>query len=89
VEPAIEEARRGGRHPTFNLLRKEIEELTREPTGVGLDLPAWLVALEEEVEQAFMPPHELDDTGLASIIPTEALSPQEVERQLDEWSSRQ
>ena len=23
--------------------------LTREPTGVGLDVPAWLMALEEEV----------------------------------------
>ena len=35
----------------FELLEQEAELLTRHPTGVGLDLPAWLDALEEEVEE--------------------------------------
>ncbi len=35
----------------FFLLEQEAELLTRHPTGVGLDVPAWLDALEEEVEQ--------------------------------------
>lgn len=35
----------------FFLLEQESELLTRHPTGVGLDVPAWLDALEEEVEQ--------------------------------------
>lgn len=34
----------------FDLLEQESELLTRHPTGVGLDVPAWLYALEEEVE---------------------------------------
>ena len=30
---------------------QEAELLTRHPTGVGLDVPAWLDSLEEEVEE--------------------------------------
>jgi hypothetical protein len=36
---------------SFFLLEQECELLTRHPTGVGLDVPAWLDSLEEEVEQ--------------------------------------
>ncbi len=36
---------------SFELLEQEAELLTRHPTGVGLDVPAWLDALEEEVEE--------------------------------------
>lgn len=51
VGPAMAdaEANRDGR--SFELLEKECELLTRHPTGVGLDVPAWLDALEQEVEQ--------------------------------------
>jgi hypothetical protein len=34
------------------MLLQETKSLTKEPTGVGLDIPAWLLALEEEVDQA-------------------------------------
>ncbi|HTN76775.1 MAG TPA: hypothetical protein VL096_16060, partial [Pirellulaceae bacterium] len=88
VESAIAEARQGGPHPDFDRLAEETALLTREPTGVGLDLPAWLVALEEEVEQAGRPAHEKNDHTLTAIIPCEALTPDEVERQLDAWSKR-
>ncbi|TWU54408.1 hypothetical protein Poly51_31270 [Rubripirellula tenax] len=41
----------GGESRFFDLLQSDSEALTRHPTGVGLDVPAWLEALEEEVEQ--------------------------------------
>lgn len=89
VEPAIAEVRRrDGKCPTFRLLEREAAVLTREPTGVGLDLPVWLVALEEEVEQARRPAHEKSDPSLQAIIPYTVLSRSEVKRQLDEWSKR-
>lgn len=49
VEPAMQEAYSDASHTTFALLEQEIAELAREPSGVGFDLPLWLIALEEEV----------------------------------------
>jgi hypothetical protein len=89
VGPAIDEARRGGEAPKFEMLQHDTEFLTREPTGVGLDVPAWLVALEEEVEQALRPEHQRrQDDELAQIIPLVMLSQAEARRQLDHWASR-
>ena len=52
VRPAIEEARRGGPTPSFDVLEQELVEFTDHPAGSGLDLPGWLAALEHEVELA-------------------------------------
>ena len=90
VGPAIEEARRGGDSPKFEMLQHDTEFLTREPTGVGLDVPAWLVALEEEVEQALRPEHQRrQDDELARIVPLVVLSQHEARTQLQRWASRQ
>ena len=35
----------------FEQLEAEANELSRTPVGVGLDLPPWLSALEDEVEK--------------------------------------
>lgn len=51
VGPAMRDAENEVDSRSFELLEKEAELLTRTPTGVGLDAPAWLEALEEEVEQ--------------------------------------
>lgn len=89
VEPAIAELRRhDAEHPTLDQLECETALLTREPTGVGLDLPVWLVALEEEVDSVSRPAHEKHDQTLKAIIPYAVLPPQEVKRQLDEWPKR-
>ena len=90
VAPAMEEARRGGNCPKFLLLELDTEHLTREPTGVGLDVPAWLVALEEEVDLVLRPVHERRrEEDLAQIIPPVLLTLAQARRQLDQWSSRQ
>lgn len=52
IRPAIRQIRLGKKTPAFDLLLQETKTLTKEPTGVGLDIPAWLLALEEEVDQA-------------------------------------
>jgi hypothetical protein len=91
VAPAIDEARRGGdEHPKFDTLRHDTESLTREPTGVGLDVPAWLVALEDEVEDALRPSHQRrEDEDLAAVLPPVLLSYEEARRQLDEWAAHE
>ncbi|HND54548.1 MAG TPA: hypothetical protein PLV92_19185, partial [Pirellulaceae bacterium] len=45
VAPAVREAEAGGPHPVFDLLEKETDLLTLQPSGVGLDPPPWLLAL--------------------------------------------
>jgi hypothetical protein len=52
VQPAMEELRSGAATHTFPQLEAQTDELTEEPTGVGLDVPDWLAALEEEVDRA-------------------------------------
>jgi hypothetical protein len=72
------------------MLRQDTELLTREPTGVGLDVPAWLVALEDEVDEALRPRHlRLDDDDLEGIVPQVFLSQSEARRQLNRWANRQ
>jgi hypothetical protein len=50
IEPATRDAEANRPSGAFELLEREAELLTQHPTGVGLDMPAWLAALEEEVE---------------------------------------
>jgi hypothetical protein len=89
VKPAMEELQQGGDAPSFRLFRKEIELLTREPTGVGLDVPAWLVAVEEEVEAVVQPNVEKDHSAeLDAMIPQVTISLDDARRQLERWSSR-
>lgn len=50
IEPATRDAEANRPSGAFDLLEREADLLTQHPTGVGLDMPAWLAALEEEVE---------------------------------------
>lgn len=86
ARPAIEELRKGGVCASFLLFEEEIEQLTREPSGVGLDVPAWLMALEEEVEVASQPEWESDPSAeLDAMIPQNKLSLEEIQRMLKKW----
>ncbi len=85
VQPAILEAKRDGPRPTFRMLQYETEFLTREPTGVGFDIPPWLAALEEEVQNASQPPHERDDYDELEIaVPLRRLTYDEAIERLDD-----
>ena len=87
VEPAIVEAPGDGPKPSFRMLQYETEFLTKEPTGVGFDLPPWLVALEDEVQRASLPEFERDDFDELEIaVPMRLLSQDEVLERLDEWT---
>ncbi len=86
VKPAMQEARQDGPCPTFELLEHETEVLTREPTGVGLDIPTWLIALEDEVDAASRPEGESDSPLSAdAMIPQATLSYFDIETQIDQW----
>lgn len=89
VAPAIQEAKQGGPHPVFDLLKHETNEFVEEPTGVGLDVPAWLVALEEELDAATQLDGGFDEVfEIDSLLTQTPLTLEETQRQLKEWSSR-
>lgn len=49
VAAAIDDARHERPPSAFEALEQELAEFTENPSGSGLDVPAWLIALEEEV----------------------------------------
>ena len=42
-------------HRAFDLLQSEAQKFSQTTMGVGIDLPAWLAALEDEVQQMHLP----------------------------------
>ena len=54
IEPCLKEARlieREEDRPALGRLSAELRAYTATPTGVGLDVPAWLRRLEAEVHR--------------------------------------
>jgi hypothetical protein len=51
VKSAAEDARQNLASESFRQLEQEAGQLAGMPAGAGLDLPDWLTALEEEVDQ--------------------------------------
>ena len=87
VGPAMQECRRKiAPCSSFELLQQETDLLTREPSGVGLDVPAWLVALEEEVAETLQQEAQWNQAQqLEVLIPRRPLSMSEARRQLERW----
>ena len=83
VGPAMRDAEHNRPSRQFDLLEQEAELLTRHPTGAGLDVPAWLGALEEEVEQLAKRKacSEIDPQTMVTV-PSNVLSIEEVQEQL-------
>ena len=78
VAPAMSDAENPEAGSTaFELLQEEADLLTRNPGGVGLDVPAWLNELEMEVEQIAKAKigSEIDPAKLMTI-PTTPLPPE-------------
>lgn len=85
IRPAIEAAAQGRPSKEFQLLEKETERLMRKPTGVGLDVPAWIAALEEELQQCTTPDYVKNGRLLQQRLPQSRLSLHEARRQIDTW----
>jgi hypothetical protein len=87
VEPAMGEAKQSGDRPCFEQLAEETNLLLETPSGVGLDVPPWLGALEEEVErvrQGGPPPGHVAMAGsdLDAVLPQKMLTLEEIVHQL-------
>ncbi len=89
VRPAVEKVHGEGPSRALERLEQEVAEFTREPSGVGFEVPAWLEALEEEVARVHSHvPEELEWEGSPAHIRQVRLPFREIERQLESWEEQ-
>ena len=82
VEPSI----RDPNSQAFEILEGELSLLAREPSGVGFEPPAWLLALEEEVHRCRRRDKTVDDQRLMeAILPAIDLTIEQVNAQIEDW----
>jgi hypothetical protein len=83
IVPSIEELRENGQPTAFRQLQQEIEILTRAPSGVGFEVPAWLEALEDEADGLSDAEDDEELGGAVALpVPDVRLSIAEVRRQV-------
>ncbi len=88
IRPAMEELRAGRPTTSFDLFQREVAEFTREPEGVGLDVPVWLETLEDEVRRIRAGVPEGEEAALAALpLPQVRLSLAELRRQMEAWET--
>jgi hypothetical protein len=84
VEPAMREAlnppAEGG---AFGRLEQQLEALTRQPIGIGLEVPEWLERLEDEVERVRQ--EGGDNHRAAGLAVGVSLSFTDLQNQLADW----
>jgi len=89
VRPATEDLQGEPPSRSFERLEQEVARFTREPSGVGFEVPRWLEALEDEVARVrSRAPEEHEPEDPTTPIPQVRLSRQEAERQLESWEEQ-
>jgi hypothetical protein len=82
IRPAMRDLRTSPTSDSFDLLEHEVLEFADAPTGAGLDVPRWLIELEEEIarseEAADAAPSTTDQKPIR-------LTWEQIERQLQAW----
>ncbi len=87
IRPACEDAEKGREEsPSFQALQISVEEYLKTTSGSGIDIPAWLRTLEEELNRV----HESGETAPPDAepqlhLPIPALSLKELRQQLKQW----
>jgi hypothetical protein len=82
VEPAAKEIAQGVGEdgPAFQMLEEQLQPLTANPAGAGLETPSWLKRLETEVERV-----SREDEETTPHAGTVRLTLGDLQRQLKEW----
>lgn len=87
IRPACEDAEHGrSDSPSFQALQASVEDYLKTTSGSGIDIPAWLKTLEEELNRV----HESGDTSPPDAepqlhLPIATLSLKELRQQLKQW----
>ena len=90
VRPAVDEIRNARPPAALKRLEEQVVEFTKEPSGAGFELPGWLDALDQELEQSQWPSAEGEETFDPHVrLPQVLLSRAEVQRQIQEMLDEQ
>ena len=92
VKPSINDAESDPEtvQAAFKKLKTETETFLQSPSGSGVDVPEWLIALEEEVEILRSPfGWRLGELDLKSAVPPQFVSFDDICTQLDNWADEQ
>lgn len=87
IRPACEDADAGRKQSAaFQELQSAVEDYLKTTSGSGLDVPAWLKTLEEEVQQV----HDTGEPSMGDVEPqlrqpTTTLSLKDLRQQLKGW----
>ncbi len=87
IKPAMAELRAGQPTRTFEILEQEIADFASTPIGVGLDVPQWLLALDEEVHRAQSQAQPELSHRNPEHLEWVKLTPQQLKRELDRWEA--
>jgi hypothetical protein len=82
IRPAMEELRTSTTSASFEQLEREVVDFADAPTGAGLDVPRWLIDLEEEIARA---EEAADAAPTPWPIEPVRLTWDEIEVQLNVW----
>jgi hypothetical protein len=88
IGPAMQDARRGSSSGAFELLEQELAEFAENPTGAGLDVPAWISALEQEADRVASARFAAEINEQPAIAP-QRLTWRQVHQQLRAWESQE
>ncbi len=89
VRPAMKQLQEMDRRvsPAFELLLQESHLNMKEPTGIGFEVPEWLQALHEEVDQVMSNKwSQIKDSAFERAVPFVCLRAAEIESQLDAFA---
>ncbi|MFO0945903.1 MAG: hypothetical protein U1D30_08155 [Planctomycetota bacterium] len=86
IEPAIEEGRMSGHSPSFEKLEQELESFGKSAVGAGLDVPSWIVQLEQEVRRVLESSIDVDENLLYRLRRRRSpLTHADFEKQILRW----
>ena len=89
VAPAMENPHARKSFRAFELLKHEAQAFSRSTMGVGIDLPAWLAALESEVEQHLLPRRLRDPNRQAMAMEYTPIPIAKLKEKLEELPRRE
>jgi hypothetical protein len=86
IRPAMTDERPAVRDSAFQQVHEQAEEFMNEPCGAGLDVPTWLLDMEEEVRKHRHDRFDsLDAIADEFLLPPAILSIEQLQSQVSEW----
>ena len=88
VGPAMEDPGSRKSQRAFDLLQHETQAFCKATSGVGVDLPSWLAALESEVQKHHLPLRLRDHSEERNLVEPIRVAIAQLREQLDELPRR-